>query len=35
MPAKDFIARHVEVIDGFNNAGAFFALMGAAITQQR
>jgi hypothetical protein len=35
VPAKEFIARHVEVIDGSDNAGAFFALMGAAITQQR
>ena len=34
MPAKDFIARHIEVIEGAQNAGAFFALMGAAITQQ-
>jgi DNA-binding HxlR family transcriptional regulator len=35
VPAKEFIARHVEVIDGSDNAGAFFALIGAAITQQR
>ena len=34
MPAEDFIARHVEVIEGAKNAGAFFALMGAAITHQ-
>ena len=34
MPAEDFIARHVEVIEGAQNAGAFFALMGAAITHQ-
>jgi DNA-binding HxlR family transcriptional regulator len=34
MPAKDFIARHVEVIEGAQNARAFFALMGAAITHQ-
>ena len=24
-----------EIIDGANNAGPFFAMMGAAITQQR
>jgi DNA-binding HxlR family transcriptional regulator len=34
MPAEDFIAHHVEVIEGSHNAGAFFALMGAAITHQ-
>jgi DNA-binding HxlR family transcriptional regulator len=34
MPAEDFIAHHVEVIEGAQNAGAFFALMGAAITHQ-
>lgn len=34
MPAEDFIAHHVEVIDGLHNAGAFFALMGAAIAHQ-
>ena len=34
MSAKDFIAGHVEVIEGAQNAGAFFALMGAAITHQ-
>jgi DNA-binding HxlR family transcriptional regulator len=34
MPAEDFIAHHVEVIEGSQNAGAFFALMGAAITHQ-
>ena len=34
MPAEDFISRHVEVIEGAQNAGAFFALMGAAITHQ-
>ena len=34
MSARDFIARHVEVIEGAQNAGAFFALMGAAITHQ-
>jgi DNA-binding HxlR family transcriptional regulator len=35
MPAEDFVAHHVEVIDGSDNAGAFFALMGAAVTRQR
>jgi DNA-binding HxlR family transcriptional regulator len=34
MDGEDFVAHHVEVIDGEQNAGAFFALMGAAITQQ-
>jgi DNA-binding HxlR family transcriptional regulator len=34
MPAEDFIAHHVEVIEGAQNARAFFALMGAAITHQ-
>jgi DNA-binding HxlR family transcriptional regulator len=34
LPAEEFITRHVEIIDGANNAGAFFAMMGAAITQQ-
>ncbi|MDX2378939.1 MAG: helix-turn-helix domain-containing protein [Acidimicrobiia bacterium] len=34
MPAEDFIAHHVEVIEGAQNAAAFFALMGAAITHQ-
>jgi DNA-binding HxlR family transcriptional regulator len=34
MPAEDFIARHVEVIEGAQNAQAFFALMGAAIAHQ-
>jgi DNA-binding HxlR family transcriptional regulator len=34
-PPEDFIARHVEVIEGSQNAGAFFALMGAAITNQQ
>lgn len=34
MPAQDFIARHVEVIEGAHNAQAFFALIGAAITHQ-
>ncbi len=35
LPPEEFIARHVEIIDGKNNAGAFFAMMGAAITQPR
>jgi len=35
MPAEDFIARHVEVIDGSDNANTFFALMGAAVARQR
>lgn len=34
MPPDDFITHHVEVIDGSHNASAFFALIGAAITQQ-
>jgi len=34
IPAEDFIAHHVEVIEGSENAGTFFALMGAAITPQ-
>ena len=34
MPAQEFIAGHVEVIDGAHNAEVFFALMGAAITHQ-
>jgi len=34
MPAEDFAARHIEVIDGSHNAGAFYALMGAAIVHQ-
>ena len=34
MPAADFITRHVEVIEGAQNAGAFFALLGAAIAHQ-
>jgi DNA-binding HxlR family transcriptional regulator len=34
MSAADFITRHVEVIEGAQNAEAFFALMGAAITHQ-
>jgi DNA-binding HxlR family transcriptional regulator len=33
MPAEDFIARDVEVIEGSDNAGAFYALMGAAVTR--
>jgi DNA-binding HxlR family transcriptional regulator len=35
MPAEDFIAHHVEVIDGSDNASTFFALMGAAAARQR
>lgn len=35
MPAEDFIARHVEIIEGAQNARTFFALMGAAIAHQR
>ena len=31
MPTEEFIAGHIEVIDGSDNAGAFYALMGAAI----
>ncbi len=34
MPAEDFIARHIEIIEGTQNAGAFFELMGAAITHR-
>ena len=34
MPVEDFAARHVEVIEGSQSAGAFFTLMGAAIMQQ-
>ncbi len=34
MPAADFITHHVKVIEGAQNAEAFFALMGAAITHQ-
>jgi DNA-binding HxlR family transcriptional regulator len=34
MPAEEFITNHVEVIDGSQRAGAFFALMGAAIAGQ-
>ena len=34
MPAEEFITHHVEVIEGAQNARAFFALMGAAITLQ-
>jgi hypothetical protein len=30
MPAEDFIARRVEVIEEAQNAGAFFARMDAA-----
>lgn len=35
MPPDEFISRHVEVIDGSNNASAFFELLGAAIMLQR
>ena len=35
MPGEEFIAHHVEVIEGAQNAGAFFALMGAATSRQR
>lgn len=35
MPAEDFIAHHVEVIEGSHNAGTFFALIGDAIMAQR
>ena len=35
MPPDEFIARHVEIIEGPHNAGAFFELMGAAIALQR
>ena len=34
MPAEDFITSHVKVVDGAQNAGAFFALMGAATAHQ-
>ena len=34
MPVEDFVARHVEVIEGSHNAGAFYALMGAAVMRQ-
>jgi hypothetical protein len=34
LPVEDFVAGHVEVIEGLQNAGAFYALMGAAITHQ-
>jgi len=34
MPAEDFVAHHVEVIEGAQNAATFFALMGAAIALQ-
>jgi DNA-binding HxlR family transcriptional regulator len=34
MPVEDFVARHVEVIEGSHNARAFYALMGAAVMRQ-
>ncbi len=34
MSAEDFIARHIEVIEGSHNAGAFYALIGAAMMHQ-
>jgi DNA-binding HxlR family transcriptional regulator len=34
MPIEDFVAHHVEVIEGSQNADAFYALMGAAMTQR-
>jgi DNA-binding HxlR family transcriptional regulator len=34
MPVEDFVARHVEVIEGSQNAGEFYALMGAAMMHQ-
>jgi DNA-binding HxlR family transcriptional regulator len=34
IPDQEFLAHHVEVIEGSQNAGTFFALLGAAITQQ-
>jgi DNA-binding HxlR family transcriptional regulator len=34
MPVEDFVAGHVEVIDGARNASAFYALMGAATKRQ-
>jgi DNA-binding HxlR family transcriptional regulator len=34
MPVEDFVADHVEVIEGSHNAAAFYALMGSAITHQ-
>lgn len=35
MPPDEFVARHVEIIEGPHNAGAFFELMGAAIALRR
>lgn len=35
MPPDEFISRHVEIIEGPQNASAFFELMGAAIMLQR
>jgi DNA-binding HxlR family transcriptional regulator len=34
MLVEDFVSRHVEVIEGSHNAGAFYALMGAAVMRQ-
>jgi len=34
MQADDFVAHHVEVIQGSEQAGAFFAMMGAAMAHQ-
>lgn len=35
MAGEDFISGHVEVIEGPQNAGTFFALLGAAMALQR
>ncbi|MFT5201112.1 MAG: DNA-binding HxlR family transcriptional regulator [Candidatus Aldehydirespiratoraceae bacterium] len=35
MPPDEFVTRHVEIIEGPHNAGAFFELIGAAIALQR
>lgn len=34
MPVEEFVAHHVEVIDGPQKASEFYALMGAAIMHQ-
>ncbi len=34
LPAADFVSGHVEVIEGSQNAAAFFGMMGAAIAHQ-
>ena len=34
MPLEDFVARHVEVIEGSSNADAFYKLMGTAMMNQ-